>query len=131
MLTKTEFLSLPVLYKQLKKDTERVNNMRDRLYTPKGLDTRDKVQSSGGKSMLAEIVIDMQQKLDTRKADFNRMKVEAAAMIADKLDDDTALVIRLRYVECISWSEIQAILDCSPATLYRCRKTAIHVLFNE
>ena len=131
MLTKTEFLSLPVLYKQLKKDTERVNNMRDRLYTPKGLDTRDKVQSSGGKSMLAEIVIDMQQKLDDRITDFNRMKVEAAAMIADKLDDDTALVIRLRYVECISWSEIQAILDCSPATLYRCRKTAIHVLFNE
>lgn len=131
MLTKTEFLSLPELYKRLKKDTERVNNMRDRLYTPKGLDTRDKVQSSGGKSMLAEIVIDMQQKLDDRMADFNRMKVEAAAMIADKLDDDTALVIRLRYVECISWSEIQAILDCSPATLYRCRKTAIHVLFNE
>lgn len=130
MLTKTEFLSLPELYKQLKKDTERVNNMRDRLYTPKGLDTRDKVQSSG-KSMLAEIVIDMQQKLDARISDFNRMTAEAAAMIADKLDDDTALVIRLRYVECISWSEIQAILDCSPATLYRCRKTAIHVLFNE
>ena len=128
-MIKSELLALPDMYNRIEQDKLRVHNMRARLYSPKGLDTRDKVQSSGGNNMLAETVIDMQQKLDKRINDFDIMRAEADKLIAGKLSDDTALVMRLRYVDCFNWSEISAMLDYSPATLYRYRRTALKILF--
>lgn len=128
-MIKSELLALPDMYNRIEQDKLRVHNMRARLYSPKGLDTRDKVQSSGGNNMLAETVIDMQQKLDKRINDFDIMRAEADKLIAGKLADNTALVMRLRYVDCFNWSEISAILDYSPATLYRYRRTALKILF--
>lgn len=130
-MTKTELLKLPDIYLRIEQDKQRIHNMRARLYSPKGLDTRDKVQSSGGNGMLAETVIDMQQKLDKRISEFDTLRAEADKMIAGRLKDDTALVMRLRYVDCCNWAEISAMLDYSPATLYRYRRIALDILFKE
>ena len=130
MINEEDFIKLPDIYADIERDRKRIDLMRSRLYSPKGLDTRDKVQSSGGANMLAEIVIDLQQKLDARVDVYEALKAEADDLIKSKLDDDTALVMRLRYIEAITWSEIAAILDYSEATLYRYRRQALDKLFS-
>ena len=130
-MTKDDFLSLPDTYEHIVQESNRIENMRARLYSTQGLDTRDKVQSSGGSSMLAEIVIDAQQELDNRMSDFYAMVSEADKLIAARLDGNEAQVMRLRYVGCIGWAEISAMLDLSKATLYRYRNTALEILFND
>lgn len=130
-MTKEELLALPGIYEKIRQDSVRIQKMRARLYSPKGLDTRDKVQSSGGNSMLAEVVIDLQQKLDARADAFNRLTAEAGELISDNLEGNSALVMRLRYVDCFNWSEIAAMLDLSPATLYRYRNAALDLIFKE
>ena len=130
-MTEEEFLKLPGIYERIKQDTARIEKMRARLYSPKGLDTRDKVQTSGGSNMLAETVIDLQQKLDAKVEAFNKLTAEAGLMISDNLEGDTALVMRLRYVDCFSWAEISAMLDISEPTLYRYRRVALEIIFKE
>ena len=131
MINENDFIKLPDIYNELERDRRRVDIMRSRLYSPKGLDTRDKVQSSRGANMLAEIVIDLQQKIDARTEAYEYMKAEADGLIQSKLQDEVALIMRLRYIEAINWSEIAAMLDYSPATLYRYRRQALDILFND
>ena len=132
-MTKDELLKLPEIYAGIERDRKRIDIMRSRLYSPKGLDTRDKVQSSGGNSMLAETVIDLQQKLDARVREADRLRAEADRMISRELSDsiDLALVMKLRYIQCLSWAHISEWLQYSPATLYRYRREALSILFKE
>ena len=130
-MTKEELLTLPDIYEHIVQESNRIANMRAKLYSTQGLDTRDKVQSSGGSNMLAEIVIDAQQELDKEQESFYAMAAEAKKMIRDKLDGNEATVMELRYVGCIGWAEISAMLDLSKATLYRYRNTALELMFND
>lgn len=125
-----DFLSMPELYKKIEHDQAVVNAMRARLYSPKGLDTREKVQASASGPELNDIVIDMQIRIDKQVAYLDGLRKEAEALINSKVTGDEQLILLLHYVDFISWADIVAITDKSPATVYRYRSGAIDKLFN-
>ena len=129
MITKADFIAIPARYAEIERDRKRVAAMRARLYSPKGLDTREKVQSSGHDSMLADTVIDMQQKVDEKAEAFNEVIAEAEQLIYEHLTGDLLFIMRLRYVDVLSWEDISKVSLYSPATLYRYRREAIAILF--
>lgn len=130
-MTKDELLKLPDMAASIANEGKRIEAMRARLYSPKGLDTRDKVQSSGGNNMLAETVIDLQNKLDARIEKYEQLRAEAYVMIERALTGDMYYVMSLRYVDALSWAEVASIVNVSAATVYRKHRAALSKLFNQ
>ena len=132
MLTREELLSIPRKARDIADEENRIEALRAKLYSPRGLDTSDKVQSSGSQTALADVVIDMRQRLDTKEQELSRLRAEAINLIhgAD-IDDDERVVLMLRYTECAAWSEITAAIHYSAATVYRIHHAALDKLFRE
>ena len=131
-MTREELLSIPRRAQDIADEQNRIEVMKAKLYSPRGLDTSDKVQSSGSQTALADIVIDMEQRLDTKRQELSKLREEAANLIykAD-IDDDERVVLALRYTEIMTWHEITSAIHYSIATAYRIHRAALDKLFEE
>ena len=131
-MTRDELLSIPGRARDIADEQNRIEVMKAKLYSPRGLDTSDKVQSSGSQTALADVVIDMEQKLDTKKRELSELINEALSMIykAD-LENDERVVLMLRYTEIMSWHEITETIHYGIATAYRIHRAALDKLFKE
>ena len=136
-ITKKEILSIPPRIKDIAKQRDRIEALREKLYSPRGLDTNEKVQSSGGESAaLADIVIDMQQDLNEEQETLNDIRARAAEII-ETLPDEQKYVMRLRYLDTDaagepivhSWPEIAGVMFYSTPTTYRKHDEAMAILF--
>ena len=130
MINREEFLNIPKLSKEIAEEENRIAVIRAKLYSPRGLDTNEKVQSSGSQTALADVVIDMEQRLEAKKIELSSLRAEALRMIygAD-LEDSERLVLMLRYVEDSTWLEITEAIHYSVATVFRIHRAAIDKLF--
>ena len=133
MISKEEFLSIPKISKELKDEQNRIAVMRSKLYSPRGLDTSDKVQSSGSQTALADIVIDMEGKLDNKELELRHLQDEARCAILgnDTLSNDEVMLMLLRYTEGASWQEISETIHYSIAQVFRYHRIALDILFDE
>ena len=125
-----EFLEeLRELVLQIREDEMRVSSLKSKLYSPQGLNTDVKVQSSGNESdALVDIVCDMEQKLDAERAELDRR-----SRIAEEgfriLDDEHRRLMLLRFNCGFGWSEICKAMHYSEASIYRKRKECFKALF--
>lgn len=131
-MTRDEFTALPDMAVDIQKRAAQVNRLRNRLISPKGLDTREKVQSSGSGNNMADVLIDMAAELDRVKAEYQSLKAEASDLIDDRLKvcPELILLTSLRYLNNKPWSDVSAIMGYSPATIFRKRDQALDILFN-
>ena len=124
-----EFLEeLRSLVLRVKRDELRVNSLKSKLYSPQGLNTDVKVQSSGNESdALVDIVCDMEQTLEAERAELDRM-----SRIAEEsfrvLDDEHRKLMLLRYNCGFTWTEIMSTMHYSSSSIYRKRKECFMVL---
>lgn len=131
-MTKEEFLSIPKRAREIEDEDNRIEVMKSKLYSPRGLDTNEKVQSSGSQTALADVVIDMEQRLEAKKIELSRLRAEALQMIYGAyLTDSERLVLMLRYTEDSAWSEITEAIHYSVATVFRIHRAAVEKLFEE
>ena len=133
MISKEEFLSIPKMARDIAEEKNRIAVMRAKLYSPRGLDTSDKVQSSGSQTALADIVIDKEQRLESRVCELDRLREEAERIILgnDILSDDEIMLMLLRYSDCKTWREITETIHYGIATTYRMNRNALDILFDE
>ena len=131
-MTREQFTGLPDMAAEIKRRAAQVQRLRVRITSPKGLDTREKVQSSGGGNNMADVLIDMTADLDALTIQYNGLKAEAGDIIDAKLKEYPELILltTLRYLSNNKWSDIVAVLGYSPATIYRMNDTAIDIMFN-
>ena len=146
MVTREEFLTIPKMAREISEEEDRVAVMRAKLYSPRGLDTSEKVQSSGSQSHLADIVIDMEQALAGQENDlYLRVKtlfgtmdrvipvgfsIGSAAAFAENLAllEERALMF-LRYAEDRSWRDITETIHYAAATTFRMHRSALDKIF--
>lgn len=120
MIEKEKLLSIPDTIKELKQEKNRVDALREKLYSPRGLDTSEKVQSSGSQTELADVVIDLEQKLDEKLRMLSVLQREAEAMFREEeLAQEDFILMMLRYYEGDSWAEISKAMCWSESTIYR------------
>ena len=131
MITREDFLSIPRIAKELRDEKNRIEVIRGKLYSPRGLDTNEKVQSSGGQTALADVVIDLEQKLDLKEMELGRLQEQAkdAVLGSDTLSGEQVMLMILRYVDCAGWSEITETLHYSIATVYRMHRESLEIIF--
>ena len=137
-ITKAELLTIPARIRDIDKQRSRVEAMRAKLLSPRGLDTNEKVQTSGGEAAaLADIVIDMEQALEKDLNELNGLREETAAIIQE-LPAELKILMRLRYLDsedgapvCRSWPTIADVMFYSPPTVYRKHDEALALLFPE
>ena len=130
MITREEFLSIPERATELRKREDRIKCMKSKLLSPKGLDTSDKVQSSGSQTALIDIFIDMEQTLDAEKQELEHLQAEALKVIyrAD-LPSEQRMVMLLRYTENATWRSITETVHYGIATVFRIHRAALDKLF--
>ena len=132
MVTREEFLTIPKMAREISEEEDRVAVMRAKLYSPRGLDTSEKVQSSGSQSHLADIVIDMEQALDARKAELESLRAEALILIdSAELSVEERALMFLRYAEDRSWRDITETIHYAAATTFRMHRSALDKIFKE
>lgn len=85
---------ISALRETLERTTARLDGM------PHGSDGSDKMAT------MTATIVDLERKLDERRVELEKGMQEAEAAI-DTLDDDRyRLVLRLRYIEALSWKEV-------------------------
>lgn len=132
MMSKDELYKIPTLAEEVDREADRINAMRGRLTSPKGFDDREKVQTSAAKqNALVDVIIDMEQQLEQKRAELDRLCGEARTIIdtAEGLDDDEYFIIRLRYVQVFSWETVEQMMHVSRATVFRKHNSAIDKIF--
>lgn len=133
MITKSELLSIPQLARDVETEANRIEVMRAHLTSPKGFDSRERVQSSGTQqSALVDVIIDLEQQLDEKRATLNVLKRQARALIlkAELEGEDNALM-SMRYVEAYSWELIEELMHYSRATVFRRNNEIIHRIYGD
>ena len=131
-MTREEFIALPDMAAEIWRRSQQIQRLKSRLTSPKGLDTREKVQSSGSGSNMADVMVDMQADVDIMLSVYNSMIEEASELIDDKLKGypELMLLTSLRYLKSRKWSEITAIMGYAPSTVFRMKDQALALLFN-
>lgn len=133
MITKSELLGIPQLAREVEAEANRIEVMRAHLTSPKGFDSRERVQSSGTQqSALVDVIIDLEQQLDEKRATLNVLKRQARALIikAELEGEDNALM-SMRYVEAYSWELIEELMHYSRATVFRRNNEIIHRIYGD
>ena len=129
-MTREELLSIPRKARDIADEQDRIEELKSKLYSPRGLDTNEKVQSSGSQTALADVVMDMEQKLEARKEELRKLRADALKAINEAdLDSNERLVLMLRYTEGCAWSEITETIHYSVASVFRIHRAALDELF--
>ena len=131
-MTREDFIALPDMAAEIQKRTAQVQRLRSRLTSPKGLDTREKVQSSGGNNNMADVMVDMAADLDALTCIYKDKLDEAAELIDAKLKEYPELVLltSMRYIKGAKWSDVTAVMGYSPSTVFRMKDQALDIIFN-
>ena len=131
MLTKTELMAIPIMIRDIDRTKARIEKMRSKLYSPQGFDSRERVQTSGSqRDELVDMVMDFEAKLETKKAEVERLKREAIALF-EPLEPEQKLLMTLRYIGAQSWPEIAEVMNYSPPSLFRRHRQIMSELFPE
>lgn len=121
MIAKSELLSIPQLAREVEKEQARIESMREKLTSPKGFDSRERVQSSGSQqSAMVDVIIDLEQQLEEKRSVLSVMERQAQNMInrSGLAGEDSALMV-MRYVEAYSWETVEQLMHYSRATVFR------------
>lgn len=121
MIGKNELLSIPQLAREVEKEEARIESMRAKLTSPKGFDSRERVQSSGSQNnALVDVIIDLEQQLSEKRGMLSVLERQAQALInrAGLTGEDSALMV-MRYVEAYSWETVEELMHYSRATVFR------------
>ena len=131
-MTREDFIALPDMAAEIQKRTAQVQRLRSRLTSPKGLDTREKVQTSGGNNNMADVMVDMAAELDALTCIYRDKLDEAAELIDTKLKDYPELILltSLRYIKGAKWSDVTAVMGYSTSTVFRMKDQALELIFN-
>lgn len=131
MIGKSELLMIPELAREVESEAARIDDMRARLTSPKGFDSREKVQTSGAQnSALVDVIIDLEQQLDEKRSMLSVLKRQAQATFlnAHLQGEDSALMV-LRYVEAYSWETVAELMHYGRATMFRRHKEILERLY--
>ena len=130
-VTMDDLEDMRVLVHRVVKDREKYDAIKSRLTSPQGLRTDDKVQSSGGDNQqLLVTAIELGQKIDAEEAVLERMKAAAEEAFA-VLEQDDALLMKLRFMCGLEWDDVWSILCCSDAAGFRQYKKSKETLFGK
>lgn len=133
MVEKEILLAVPDMVKEIRREQQRIDALREKLYSPRGLDTGEKVQSSGGsQEALADVVIDLEQALDEKRCELKGVQKEVEKMFRDAgLAQEDFILMMLRYYEGLSWGEITKAMCWSEATIFRRHHDILEQIYGE
>lgn len=127
-MTREELEMIPKMAREIEHEKDKIQAMRTRLTSPKGLDTRDKVQTSGSEISLADVVIDAQQMLDKKEQKL-RVYQDDARILIKRLEGEDWQLMTLRYVMALEWTDISRMMNYSARTIYRMHSRVMAELF--
>ena len=133
MIGRDELESIPGIAREIEQEAERINSMRSRLTSPKGFDSRERVQTSGSQdSALVDVIIDLGQQLDDKRGMLDLLERQAMQLIdrAGLAGEDRALMV-LRYVEAYSWEDVEKTMHYSRATVFRRHRDIMEALYGQ
>lgn len=130
-MTKTELLNLPNDEKNIIHLENRLKALKTRLYSPQEPNFDEKIKETGKPAgALAETVIDLENLIESRKAEL-KAKKETAGRIFKRLDPEHRAIMKLYYIDGLTWHAIADFLILTPAALFRKRKEAIETLLQK
>ena len=128
-ISKDELLMIPKLSREIQSEQTRIDNMRQRLYSPQGFDDRERVQSSGREgSALVDVVLDMEQKLETKRKRLEYLK-SGAEEAFKRLPLEERELMTLRYLSAQSWDVVATVMNYAPVTVYKKHQKIMKTLF--
>src|SRR5690606_17382639 len=71
--------------------------------------------------------LDAERELKVLEAKASVVKVEIETSIANVIDEDERLVLTLRYLDWLSWSEIEKVIYASKSTIMRLHRRALDI----
>ena len=131
MIGKNELLSIPPLAREIEAEAARIEGMRSMLVSPKGFDSREKVQSSGPQqNALVDVIIDLEQQLAEKQGMLNLLERQAQQAINRAgLGTEHNALMTLRYVQAYSWDTVEKLMHYSRATVFRRHNEAMKIIF--
>lgn len=132
LMTREELLQIPAVARRIRHERDKVEAMKAKLYSPKGLDTHERVQSSGSMApILADVVIDAEAELEIEEEELQAKAERAKELIKARLDGEDKEVMMLRYVYGLEWEEVARIMIYSQQTIFRRHQLALEKLYNK
>lgn len=133
MIGKNELLSIPQLAKEIKAEEDRIEAMRSAITSPKGFDSRERVQTSGSQdSALVDVIIDLEQQLEEKRGMLSVLKRQAQQAInMSGLTGDDSILMSLRYVHVYSWETVEQLMHYSRATVFRRHSEVLKMMYGE
>ena len=106
-MDKSELQRIMIEYRSIGSLERRIEALRDTLERttpqldgmPHGSDGTDKMAS------ITATIVDLEGKLDKRRVDCER-EMQRAEIVIDTLPDQQRLVMRLRYIEGLTWKQV-------------------------
>ena len=106
-MDKSELQRIMIEYRSIGSLERRIEALRDTLERttlqldgmPHGSDGTDKMAT------LTATIVDLEKKLDKRRVDCEK-EMQRAETVIDTLPDQQRLVMRLRYIEGLSWKQV-------------------------
>lgn len=131
MLTKKELMALPLKVRDIERAKLRIEKMRTKLYSPKGFDSRERVQTSGSqRDAMADMVIDLEMKVQAEQEDVEKL-TDAAGKMFTELDPEAKQLMTMRYIGALSWPDIAEVMHYSPPSLFRKHRAVLCELYPE
>lgn len=133
MIGKSELLNIPQLAREVEAEENRIETMRAHLVSPKGFDSRERVQSSGSQqNALVDVIIDLEQQLEEKKETLAVLERQAQELIKSRglTGEEHALMV-MRYVQACSWEVIERLMNYSRATVFRRHNDIIRSIYGE
>ena len=131
VIGRSEMQSIPQLAREIEAEASRIESMRQRLISPKGFDSRERVQTSGSQdNALVDVIIDLEQQLEDKRGMFETLRREAKQLITRSalIGEDRAIMM-MRYVEAYSWETIEEVMHYSRASVFRRHREILDELF--
>lgn len=130
-MDREEFLGIPELAHELRRKELRLEFMRTRAEGDGALQLRERVQTSGDKTVqeaIAAAMSDLSREVDELREELHYKRMRAEKLI-DQLDGEERDLMRLHYLRGLTWLECTEVMVYDRSTVYRRQQTAIERLF--
>lgn len=130
MMTKKELQQIYLLDLKISNDIKELEKLNSLKYCIRSPNFDEKVQSSvRNDNDLIERIVDLETEVNSNISSLIELRESYKKKISS-LDNEYGILLNLRYIQCLEWSEIAKIMHRSKQTVYRLHGQALDIIKN-
>lgn len=131
MITRSELRSIPKLHRQILKDKEHLKYLKEKSTSlPPGFTVGDKVQSSheNNSNKYVDAATDLNKEIKAKEKRLEELQSEAQSFIDTVEDPVKKRMLKYRYIDCCTWTDVSALMGYTERHLYRLEYEALSTM---